>query len=50
MRSSDTAEAPGKGAKKGAGRNGDDDEDDDEGDDEGGDAEDSEGIKNLFRY
>lgn len=45
MRSSDTAEAPGKGAKKGSGRNGDDDEDDDE-----GDAEDSEGIKNLFRY
>lgn len=50
LRSSDTAEAPGKGAKKGAGRSGDDDEDDDEGDDEGGDAEESEGIKNFFRY
>lgn len=32
MRSSDTAEAPGKGANKGAGRKGDDaDEDEDEG-------------------
>lgn len=38
LRSSDTAEAPGKGANKGAGRNG---EDEDEDEDEGGDAEES---------